>query len=102
MSTSATTTRTGLISDLGRTPPVVEFQHQRLRIATRLSRCRDSAGCITAIQSRPNHFQLRLDRSLSGSKTDSRLDLGSLAFPLVSGKAWILAVWLSHSFLGRS
>src|SRR5664280_1871182 len=53
MSTSVTTTRTGLISDLGRTPLVVELQRHRLRVATRLSLCRDSVVCITATQSRP-------------------------------------------------
>ena len=47
-------TRTEHISDLGRIRPVVEFHHQRPRIATKLSRCRDSVGCITAIQSRLN------------------------------------------------
>ena len=44
--------RSERISDLGRIRPVVEFHHQRPRIATKLSRCRDSVGCITAIQSR--------------------------------------------------
>src|ERR1035441_2061299 len=61
MSTSVITTRTGLISDSGRTPLVVEFQHQCLRIATRLSLCRDWVVCITATQSRPNNFQLRTE-----------------------------------------
>ena len=52
-STSVTTTRTGLISDSGRTLPVVELQRHRLRVATRLSLCHDSVVCITATQSRP-------------------------------------------------
>src|ERR1019366_5107724 len=47
--------------DLGRTLPVVELRHQCLRIATRSYRCRDSVDCITAIQSRPNNFQLRTE-----------------------------------------
>src|ERR1022692_272846 len=59
MSTSVITTRTGRISDSGRTLPVVELQRHRLRVATRLSLCRDSVVCITATQSRPNKFQLR-------------------------------------------
>ena len=33
---------------------MLEFQLRRLRLATRSSRCHDSAGCITAIHSRPN------------------------------------------------
>src|ERR1035438_110650 len=61
MSTSVITTRTGLISDLGRTLPVVELQRHRIRVATRLSLCRDSVVCITATQSRPNNFQLRTE-----------------------------------------
>src|SRR5664280_1774029 len=59
MSTSAITMRTGLISDSGRTLPVVELRRQRLRVVTTLFLCRDSVGCITAIQSRPRNFQLR-------------------------------------------
>src|ERR1019366_5671075 len=61
MSTSVITTRTGLISDSGRTLPVVELQHHRIRVATRLSLCRDWVVCITATQSRPNNFQLRTE-----------------------------------------
>src|ERR1039458_4951731 len=61
MSTSVTTTRIGLISDLRRTLPVVELQRHRIRVATRLSLCRDSVVCITATQSRPNNFQLRTE-----------------------------------------
>src|ERR1035438_3780906 len=86
MSTSVTTTRTGLISDLGRTPLVVEFQHQCLRIATRLSRRRDLVVCITATQSRPNNFQLQ---------TNLRQDRSE-------EHAWILADKLSFSFPGCS
>src|ERR1035441_8301892 len=74
------TTRPGLISDLGRTLPVVEFQHQGLRIATRLFLCHDLMGCITAIQSRLNNFQLRTRLvRCSGSDGDSRPDPGSRA-----------------------
>ena len=37
---------------------MVELRPHRL-LATRLSRCRDSVGCITAMQSRPNNCQLQ-------------------------------------------
>ena len=65
---------------------MVEFQHQCLRIATRLSRRRDSVGCITAILSRPNNFQLQ---------TNLRQDRREI-------HAWILADKLSLSFPGCS
>src|SRR5664279_3545406 len=80
------TTRTGLISDLGRTLPVVEFQHQGLRIATRLFLCRDLMGCITAIQSRLNNFQLRtrLVRCQDRTEIHARI-LAVEPLPLVSG-----------------
>src|ERR1017187_8363754 len=61
MSTSVITTRTGLISDSGRTLLVVELQRHRRRVATRLSLCRDWVVCITATQSRPNNIQLRTE-----------------------------------------
>ena len=54
MSTFAITTRTALISDLGRTLLVVGLRRQRLRVVTRLFLCRDSVGCITATRLRPN------------------------------------------------
>jgi transposase InsO family protein len=38
---------------LGKDTPVVELQRHPLRVATRLSLCRDSVVCITATQSRP-------------------------------------------------
>ena len=65
---------------------MVEFQRQCLRIATRLSRRRDSVGCITAILSRPNNFQLQ---------TNLRQDRREI-------HAWILADKLSLSFPGCS
>ena len=40
---------------------MVELQRHRIRVATRLSLCRDSVVCITATQSRPNNFQLRTE-----------------------------------------
>ena len=86
MSTSVTTTRTGLISDLGRTLLVVELQRHRRRVATRLSLCRDPVVCITATQSRPNNFQLQ---------TNLRQDRREI-------HAWILADKLSFSFPGCS
>src|ERR1019366_5368626 len=84
MSTSVTTTRTGLISDLGRTPLVVAFQHQCLRIATRLSRRRDSVGCITATLSRPNNFQLQTNLRQDRREIHAWI-LADKLFPLVSG-----------------
>jgi len=82
MSTSVITTRTGLISDLGRTSLVVELQHHRLRLATRLSLCRDWVVCITATQSRPNNFQLRTELFRCQDRREiSRPDPGSRASP---------------------
>src|ERR1035437_4562521 len=88
MSTSVITTRTGLISDLGRTLPVVELRHQCLRIATRSYRCRDSVDCITAIQSRPNNFQLRTEllRCQDRREIHARI-LAVEPLPLASGDA---------------
>src|ERR1039457_2663857 len=88
MSTSVTTTRTGLISDSGRTLPVVELQRHRLRVATRLSLCRDWVVCITATQSRPNNFQLRTKLLRCQYRREIH--------------AWILADKLSLSFPGCS
>src|ERR1017187_5535281 len=79
MSTSVITTRTGLISDSGRTLPVVELQRHRIRVATRLSPCRDSVVCITATQSRPNNFQLRTE--LLRCQDRGRFPPGSRAEP---------------------
>ena|ERR1017187_2330385 len=88
MSTSAITTRTGLTSDLGRTLLAVESRRQRLRMVTTLFLCRDSVGCITAIQLRPN-------KSAAVNWTRSP--------PCYQGRreihAWILVV---RSSLGRS
>ena len=66
--------------DCGMRCALVEFQHQGLRIATRLFLCHDLMGCITAIQSRLNNFQLRTRLvRCSGSDGDSRPDPGSRA-----------------------
>src|SRR5664279_112972 len=82
MSTSVITTMTGLISDAGRTLPVVELQRHRIRVATRLSPCRDSVVCITATQSRPNNFQLRTELLRCQDRREiSRPDPGSRASP---------------------
>src|ERR1035441_2644061 len=88
MSTSVITTRTGLISDLGRTLPVVELQRHRIRVATRLSPCRDSVVCITATQSRPNNFPLRnaLLRCQDRREIHARI-LAVEPLPLASGDA---------------
>ena len=40
---------------------MVELQRHRIRVATRLSLCRDWVVCITATLSRPNNFQLRTE-----------------------------------------
>src|ERR1019366_5097826 len=88
MSTSVITTRTGLISDLGRTLPVVELQRHRIRVATRLSLCRDWVVCITATQSRPNNFQLRTEllRCQDRREIHARI-LAVEPLPLASGDA---------------
>src|SRR5664280_1700323 len=80
MSTSVITTRTEPISDSGRTLLMVEFRRQRLRIVTTLFLCRDSVGCITATQLRPNNFQSQTKFGrCQDSEGDSRLDLGKRA-----------------------
>src|SRR5664279_4308064 len=80
MSTSVITTRTEPISDSGRTLLMVEFRRQRLRMVTTLFLCRDSVGCITATQLRPNNFQSQTKFGRSqDSEGDSRLDLGKQA-----------------------
>src|SRR5664279_3602203 len=88
MSTSVITTMTGLISDAGRTLPVVELQRHRIRVATRLSPCRDSVVCITATQSRPNNFQLRTEllRCQDRREIHARI-LAVEPLPLASGDA---------------
>ena len=50
---SAITTKTGLISDWGRTRPTVELQRLRRRARTRSSRYRDLVDCTTATRLPP-------------------------------------------------
>ena len=72
--------------DCGMRCALVEFQHQGLRIATRLFLCHDLMGCITAIQSRLNNFQLRtrLVRCQDRTEIHTRI-LAVEPLPLVSG-----------------
>ena len=72
------TTRTGLISGLRRILLMVEWRRQRLQVVTTLFLCRDSVGCITATQSRPNNFQLQT--SLVCRQGWRRSTLGSWRF----------------------
>ena len=65
---------------------MVELLRHRIRVATRLSLCRDSVVCITATQSRPNNFQLRtrLVRCQDRTEIHARI-LAVEPLPLVSG-----------------
>src|ERR1019366_6055090 len=97
------TTRTGLISDLGRTLPVVEWQRPRLGVCTRLSPCRASVVCITATQSRPKpSLAMNSTRSPSG---EGRYISGAVSrtLPLVSRTAFVVKdVTRESLFIHRS